>query len=54
MKTEEDIKSRGYFCNSTDDTVIISQRVRVDRKQGKKYGKKTEFLFKQKKVEIDS
>lgn len=33
--TVEDIKSRGYFCNSTDETVIISQRERDDRKEKK-------------------
>lgn len=32
----EDIKSRGYFCNSTDETVIISQRERDDRDEKKK------------------
>lgn len=29
---EEDIKSRGYFCNCTDETIIISQRKRDDSK----------------------
>lgn len=33
----EDIKSRGYFCSFTDETVIISQRGRDDRKQRKKW-----------------
>lgn len=45
MKTEEDIKSRGYFCNSTDDTVI-SQKVRFDKKQGKIWEEKGVFINK--------
>lgn len=31
----EDIKSIGYFCNYTDESVIISQRERDDRKEKK-------------------
>lgn len=38
----EDIKSRGYFCNYTEETVIISQRKRWQK--GEKMAEKTEEI----------